>query len=416
MEREQFTGWDCENEEEARANAKWLCPLCGVEITETERVAANHSSMLIHKGQKVDPSGQVVGPMPPTRSLGFRWSAYHNLFTDASVLASDEWNAKHASNQEEAEKNIRQTVWCIPYLPSVIDDGALDVNAVMHRTEKIGHREIPADTQHLTIGVDIGDWHSWFLLLAFRANGQIHVPDYGVIEVHSDSMKRELAVLTSLREFRDTVMAGWPMQGTSKPRIPDQVWIDAGHMPTAIHQFCKESGTFPDGKWLATLGRGSSQMHKMRYTAPKRTGNEIRRIGEKWFIAKSQEHHSFTCTLDADYWKLALQSGLRIPILDEEGKPNAGAISLFDPGSDKMVAKRHTTLARHFASEQIIQRMVEGKGLVIEWQQHGANHWLDAAAEALSAGNYLGFQFTKPSNTAEQAVTVNDWVARRRHR
>jgi phage terminase large subunit GpA-like protein len=412
MEREQFVGWDCETEEEAQSNGKWICPLCGKEITDKQRISVNSNAILVHKGQDVDPKGNIVGPMPPTRSLGFRWGAYHNLFTDSKVLASDEWNAKHAANVDEAEKAIRQTVWCLPYTPNIIGDEKLDANVVMKRTEKIGHREIPADTQHLAIGVDIGDWHSWFLLLCFRANGQIHIPDYGVIEVHSDSLERKVAVLAALREFRDTVMAGWPMQGSPKNRTPDAVWIDAGHYPAVIHQFCKESGTFPTGPWLSTLGRGSSQMHKMRYTAPKRTGNEIRKIGEKWFIAKSMEHHSFQATFDADYWKIAVQNGLRIPMYDEEANPSPGAITLFDPGSDKMVVKRHTTLAKHFASEQIVQRMEEGKGLVTEWTQHGANHWLDATANALAAGNYLGWSIVQ-TNAVDNAPTVNDWVAKR---
>ena len=415
MEREQLVGWDGENEEEARANAHWLCPLCGTTIEKQDRVAANSRCILVHKGQDVDSSGNVVGDMPPTRSLGFRWSAYHNLFTDAAELGADEYRAKQASNQEESEKAIRQSVWCIPYVPALIDDGQLDVKQVMHRIQKIGHREIPDDTKWLTIGVDVGDWHSWFILLAFRANQQIHIPDYGVIDVHSDSLERKVAVLAALREFRDTVLAGWPMQGGGPKRKPDAVWIDAGHFPGVVHQFCKESGTFPSGPWMATIGRGQNQMNKMRYHAPKRVGNEIRQIGEGWFVAKSPEHKSFQATVDADYAKRAVQSGLAIPLLDDKRQPlnNPGAITLFDPGSDKMIAKQHTKLANHFASERTVQRMVEGKGLVTEHEQHGANHWLDSAAIAMTAGMRLGFRVIK-AEAVEQSMSIKDWVSRRR--
>ena len=416
MEREQLVGWDCDTESDARVNAHWVCPACGEVITEPERITSNNNAVLVHKGQSVSEEGIVIGPLPPTKTFGFRWSAYHNLFTNAGELGVDEWRAKNAINQEEAEKAIRQTVWCIPYVPSLLDDGQLNTNEIMKRVEKIGEGQIPLDTQFLTLGIDVGDWHCWYVLLAFRANQQIHIPAYGVFDVHSESLERKVAVLAALREFRDTVNAGWQMG--DKQRVPDQVWIDAGHFPGIVHQFCSESGTFPSGRWMATIGRGQWQVTRMRYSAPKRVGNEIRRIGDGWFVSRSMEHRSYQVTIDADKSKATVQSGLKIPlyrIVDEEtnkSEPNAGAITLYDPGTDRFAAKRHITLAKHYASERTVQRMVEGKGLVIEHEQHGANHFLDATAVALTAGSYLGYQIVRRSDL-EQPMSVADWVRKR---
>jgi hypothetical protein len=213
-------------------------------------------------------------------------------------------------------------------------------------------------------GVDIGKWTSWFLLLAFRESGRIHIPDYGVIEVHSDNLQEEVAILAALREFRASIEGGWPVQGSTDTRKPDAIWIDAGHLPAVIHQFCREAGTFPTGRWFAAIGRGASLMEKQRYYAPHRTNKGIRRVGQGWFLARTNEHHSHQVTFDSDHWKLWLQAGLRAPV-DERG-----AITLFDPGADKLLRDRHNKLSRHFASEQLQQRMEPGKGLVQEWVKH----------------------------------------------
>ncbi len=404
MEREQLVGWhDAESDEAARLAAFWSCPACGQQITEDERLDMNRQAMLIHRGQEVTPEGKIVGSFPPTRTLGFRWSGFHNLFTDAAELAAEEWMGKNAADQENSEKALRQFRWCIPVEPNLIDDMRIVPKEVAKRIESIGPMEVPADTQWMSMGIDIGDWTSWYFIFCFRRNGSLHIPDYGVIEVHSDNMQRRLAVLSALREFRDQVSKGWPVQGSGERRIPDMIGIDSGHFPEVIHQFCKESGTWPNpnARWFAMLGRGESQVQKMRYLAPKRTNNEIRRLGEGWFLAKSKEYRSCAITYDADKWKLWVQAGLKLPIHDEQGKLSLkrGAITLFDPGSDKMQKDRHTKLSHHFASEQLKEEMVDGKGLVRTWEKHGANHWLDGAALAAMLGNYLGYRLTDDKQT-----------------
>jgi hypothetical protein len=43
----------------------------------------NRAGRLVHRGQEVAPDGTIVGDLPPTKTLGFRWSAFQNTFTDA---------------------------------------------------------------------------------------------------------------------------------------------------------------------------------------------------------------------------------------------------------------------------------------------------------------------------------------------
>jgi phage terminase large subunit GpA-like protein len=415
MEREQLVGWqDAESEEAARLAAFWACPACGRQITEGERLDMNRRALLLHRGQEVTPEGKIVGSLPPTRTLGFRWSGFHNLFTDAAELAAEEWQGKNAADQENAEKALRQFRWCLPFQPELVEGAPLDPKIVAKRKDNLPHKLLPADTEKFVIGVDIGKWQSWYLCLCFRANKRIHIPDYGVIEVHSDALAEEVAILQALREFRETVEEGWPVEGISGNRVPDAVWIDAGHLPGVIHQFCRESGTFPGGRWMACIGRGASQVQKMKYNAPARMTNTIRRIGDRWFISRVREYQSWLVTIDADHYKLRLQHGLQIPPTDDAGKPQPGAITLYDPGTDKMMRDMHNKLSRHFASEQRQQMMEADKGLVETWVKHGPNHWLDCGMLGSAAGNYLGFRLAPSGEGSEpKAMTVMDWLKSR---
>ena len=415
MEREQLVGWEAaESESAARAAAHWCCPACGATISESERIEANRQAVLVHAGQEVTPEGQVTGPPAPTKTLGFRWSAYHNLFTDAAELAAEEWRAKQAADPENAEKALRQFTWCLPWEPQIMDGDPLDHRELQKRLGRFGHRVIPADTVHLTLAIDPGKWHGWYLLLAFRANGQIHIPDYELFDVNSKNLKEEVALLIALRSFRDEVVnAGWPIEGTQKTRCPDMVWVDAGHLPAIVHQVCLEAGTYPTGNWFATRGLGATTMEKQAFHAPKRTTNEIRKIGDGWFISRQQQYRSWVVSVNSDAWILWFQNCLRLPLTDADGNATPGAVTLFDPGPSRALAKTHNDLCRHFANEQLKTEMVEGRGIVQTWETHGRHDHLDCAKLAAAAGNYLGYTITgtaPPSATP----TVNDWLAARR--
>jgi phage terminase large subunit GpA-like protein len=112
--RENLLGWqDADNELEARAAAAWQCPSCSALWTEAERYAANRKSVLVHRGQEITSDGAVAGPAPPTRTLGFRWTAIDNHFATAADVAADEFNATKERDKENAEKELCQFVHCI---------------------------------------------------------------------------------------------------------------------------------------------------------------------------------------------------------------------------------------------------------------------------------------------------------------
>jgi hypothetical protein len=46
-----------------------------------------------------------------------RWSAVNILFLNSGELGADEWRASHSSDEDNAEKEMRQFVWCLPSAP-----------------------------------------------------------------------------------------------------------------------------------------------------------------------------------------------------------------------------------------------------------------------------------------------------------
>src|SRR4051812_20474185 len=128
-EREHLAGWTgAETQAAARAAGAFSCPDCGEFWSADERVESNRQSRLIHGEQSIDAEGSVQSAPPASDTLGFRWSAVNNLFATAGDLAADEWRSSRAPDEENAEREMRQFVWCLPVVPSKWQETALEAH------------------------------------------------------------------------------------------------------------------------------------------------------------------------------------------------------------------------------------------------------------------------------------------------
>lgn len=377
-EREHLRGWqEASSEMDAYKCAHFCCPECKDPWTEKERVAANERGRLVHRGQTVGPRGKVGGNPPDTETLGFRWSAVHNLLLSAGDVAVDEWKAVRSTDEENAERELRQYVWAIPYEPAEIELTPLDSQAVRRRTARgFPLRQLPDDVGLVTVGVDLGKWLAHYVVIAWTSNDRCHVPEYGVLEIDSDRLGVATGTLTALREFRDTVLEGWPRR-QGEPVVPAQVWIDSNYEDSrdAVYAFCAESA---EQRFRPTRGHGFGQALK-RYRHPEKTDQRVRVIGEHFYLVRDRKARLLVVDLNADYYKSRLHERLSQP---SEG---AGALTLFDaPG------EYHTKFAKHMTAERPVQRFVPGIGEVVQWQRIGRrqNHYLDAGSLALAAGHF----------------------------
>ena len=398
-EREHLQGWQhAETVDEAKREACWVCPHCGAIWDDDQRREMNQGAKLIHRGQTIDEDGTIRGEPDPTDTLGFRFNAFNNLFWRTSTIAGDEWRAARSAEEDLAEREMRQFVWVIPHKPPTLDLIPLDPVKLRRRVDRgLPRGLLPADTEYLTIGLDVGKWVGWWYAIAWRPGPRAHVPDYGTIEIPSRDMLVEQAIEAALREFRDQIEGTGFLLPDGRVRIPDQVWIDAryqgpkmdgGQQPEAVYSFIRQAGN----RYRPCLGLGTARRYGGQYHEPKQVAGNVVHIGEQYHIQWLPEHRVFAVKVNADHWKSTLHEQLGLPLEAGQERP-PGSMTFYESPD----ANEHLSLVKQLTSEKPIEEIVPGFGAVKKWVHvRGKNHWLDAGYLATAAGHLCGVRFVKP--------------------
>lgn len=377
--RENLNGWqDAANEREAEANAAVFCPECGEAWTADERKQANFDAKLVHRGQEIDSDGTITGELPQTNTLGVRWDAINNLFVSPGEVGAEEWKAARASDEENAEKEMRQFVWTLPHEPSALDTTPLDAHAIAARTLKGSLKGVvPTGTEFITVAIDVGKWVMYWTAIAWTRSGGCHVFDYGPHGVSTDALGEEIAILAALKELRDGFATGWPEGDpkSGKIRTANAIWVDSGYQTDIVYKFIRESGA----PYLPSDGLGSSQELR-QYTKPKTTGAMVKQIGEGYHIAVIPARRSLVAEVHADHWK----SWAHERLTTAPGLP--GAMTLFEASP-----AIHNDWAKQVTAERHVEEFVTGKGVVRKWvRDRKKNHYFDTLYNACAAGHYCG--------------------------
>jgi len=376
-EREHLRGWqDAPNAIVAGELARLLCPSCSAAWTEDDRQKANQDSLLVHRGQDVTPDGKVIGPAPKTDTLGFRWTASHNLFVPISTVAQEEWKASKASDIENADKALRQFWWTLPHMPDKVALSVLDAHVIAGRT--LDHHArglVPADATHVTVGVDVGKWRLHWVAIAWRPNATPHVFDYGAKEVASDVQAEELAIRQALRELRDeTILAGWAGITSGGEAIwkPTFTFVDAGYKQDIVTAFCNEPECKPG--FFAVKGFGETRIGERERRT---TGSKVTGVADGYELVVLPDGTQLI-EANADQWKTWFHARASTP------KDQPGALTLFAPFD-------HLKYGRHLIAEKKTEEFVPGRGLVTRWERvNRDNHLLDASCLACVAGHAAG--------------------------
>ncbi|MEW6251242.1 MAG: terminase gpA endonuclease subunit [Planctomycetota bacterium] len=384
-EREHLVGHkEAQTEAEAVANAAFACPACGQLWTEAQRRAANLRDVLVHRGQSIDRAGQVTGPRPPTRTLGFRWSPVNNMFLSAADIAVDELKARQDPDEDNAERKLCQFVWAVPYTPPALETTPLSIEQLAEHARGTPRGFVPDGTTAVTGHVDIGKWLLHYLVLASRADAGGHVVDYGRVEVASADLAPELAVLNALRQFRDVALAGWATD--RGPRVPDVITIDCGYLPDAVFAFVAETNAKIGRRlfWPAR-GYGAGQRAGAAYNSPRGTGQMIRHVGDRYHITYLRERRAVVFDIDADHWKSFVHRRLTA------ATDKASAYTVFTAP-----AVEHTAFFKHLTAEKQLEEFVPGRGIVTRWtRERKANHWLDCLYTCAATAHFKGARLVK---------------------
>jgi len=384
-EREHLTGWQqAQDELEARANAAWTCPVCAATWTEQERHQANRAAVVAHRGQEVTPDGRVVGPTPPTRTLSFRWTAADNHFASAADVAADEWNGQREQDRENAEKELRQFVFCIPYDPPEVSLMPLDVETLAKRQAGLRKGICPAGCLGVTVGIDTGRKKLHWVAVAMLPTGGGRIIEYGIQQTDADTLGTTAGLVDALGKLKAYFAQGWPDENGQRVHAL-QVWIDSGwHEHTGgVYQFCLEAnrGTrFGSERYRPSKGYGEGQRRMERYWMPKRTDSEVRYIGPGYHLAAVPRAGCLLAHVSADAWKSQLHERLNMP------PDSPQAVLLYDAPD----ATEHREFSEHLTAERQVSTWSEGRVEVVQWERtRRQNHFLDASYAALAAGDLL---------------------------
>lgn len=414
-EREHLVGWtDAADGEAAKDAAHFICPACEHKLTEPDRRRMNADAVLLHRGQSVAVETKggprkrergggptILGDSPRTNMLGFRWSAFNNLFVTAGQLGQTEWEGKQAVDEDAHERKMHQFYWCKPYQAAGDEQQTLDANALMGRQGPWTRGIVPADTFALTAFADIRKRQLHYVIEAWTATGRVHFVDYRWLQIHGDELGTAVAILAALRHWRDEViLPGFQVEGEKSKWVPDQAWVDARFQgenkgDAAVFDFMRDRATERE-RFRPTFGFGSGRAGFEHYRRPKSTTKTITAIGDGYHFELDRVTGLNVVHIDADYWKGFFHDRLLAP-LSKPDAPNAllpGCCTL--PKTPDR--REHEAIARHWSAERRVREYVPGKGELVRFERlRRTNHFLDGSAGASAAGHFCGVRLTRPA-------------------
>lgn len=387
--RENLTGWeDAKNAVEATRLAHWNCPACGTVWDKGDREKFAQGSVLIHNGQEVRrvaeagpvpltpgallPGYELTGEQPETFTLGFRWSAVDNMFTDAGRVGMEEWKRVHATADEEsAERELRQFVWALPIEDTTQSTLSISAQAVRRRQGRDERGVIP-EGWDIAAFMDLGQRLCHWAVVAGRERYQ--VVDVGYIEVPSGDMPVEQALGIAMWQFYDRCGQGWG------GRQPGTMFIDSGKWTTAVYDFVRQASAQGARGLFATKGHGMSQDQSRVYAMPDALSAKLPYIGDRYHIRLQEAHGIYLVHMDSDAWKSRVHSALAAPLGEE------GSLVLW---KDDPRAADLWSLSKHLTAEVGVTEFDPKRGNVQRWERKNANnHFLDCVYGALVGLDY----------------------------
>ncbi|MBR9802965.1 hypothetical protein GYB59_15300 [bacterium] len=382
-EREHLRGFeDCDSDVEAMQKSHFVCPECEAPWSEDDRAAANADSQLLHKGQEVTPEGKIVGTTTPTQTLGFRWSAVHNMFLTSGEYGVDAWQAVRAEDEINAEKKLRQFVFAIPYESSQVEAIELQWSNIVNRMTGTERGQLPADSELVTAGVDVGHQFGYFTVIAWDVNGRGTIIDYGSFDVPSRDLGVDTAITAAVTDIRDWLHDRY---------APSVSFVDTGDRgKKAIYPVLRDSPNW----FVGVKGMGESQTRYKgnSYTKPRGHSSEVRWIGEEMHMSFLFSSRLELLLLNADYWKTEVHKRLSCPFESD--------VALVLCKADR---REHMQIAKHLTAEKQVDEFVPDKGMVTKWKNpHGReNHLFDATYYAVAGRAYYRGRYSSGPASAK---------------
>jgi phage terminase large subunit GpA-like protein len=368
-EREHFKGWeDATSESAARKNGCFHCPTCSQPWTEEARRNANKNCRTSSKND--------------SSTFSFRWSAVNNLFLPQSDIAFKEWQSARNTDRENAEKEMCQFYWAIPYRPTPPDD-YISVETLEESIHTPLRRGIAPDwAECITIGADVHKFIIYWVAVAWRSDTTGHIIDYGTTDCMTQDHGEERGIEIGLDTMHEFFRGGWlTPDGDTKHKTLG--CVDCGYRQDVVVNWCRRTK-----QYFPSLGQGASNRRwgsTSRRYAPTKNSLEI---GEQWHIIRVPSGNVIL-QHNVDYGKTAIHQKLQLP----QGQP--GSLTLFDVPTHK----EHLKFLKHLVGEQLVLEKGELKWI----QESKNNHYLDALVLAWTAARKSGVKLLQSESPPPQS-------------
>lgn len=283
----------------------------------------------------------------------------------------------------------------------------MSADQIAAKFNRMNRSEIPIDTNHLTMFIDVQGNLLFFVVAAWSDDFTGYVVDYGAfpdqrrpyftlrdarytLTTATKSSGLEGAIYGGLEQLTGSLLQReWPRDDGAQLKI-ERCLIDAnwGSSTDVVYQFCRQSRHA--GIILPSHGRFVGASSQPFYEYKRKPGD---RIGHNWRMPNVKGKRSVRHVIyDTNYWKSFIQSRLLVPMGDR------GCLSLFGDSPET-----HRLLAEHLTAEYRVK--TEGRGRTVdEWKirpQRGDNHWFDCLVGCAVAASIQGVSLEATGSGAQ---------------
>jgi len=192
----------------------------------------------------------------------------------------------------------------------------LTAEIVAGRISGLARRQLPANAEFITAGIDIGKYNCHWAVCAWWRGAGGCVIDYGVAEVVGNENVRhddraadieasEPAIYRALLAWRDYILTAGYTDAAGATRKVDMVLVDSGAYTNSAYEFCRQvKGVFRPSKGIA----GYRRRDKSSATCIAGTNQHA-----QWLPSQGVWLHE----LHTDYWKQWVHERFLTPNFDE---------------------------------------------------------------------------------------------------
>jgi hypothetical protein len=294
----------------AARTARVICPSCKGEWDDQKRVSASKNGFW----------RVIRGDYGADSEVSFRISSLHSTLTSLETIVKAFVTANTQVNMEEREKLLQK--FYVGYLAKPYDRlerSALPYEAAMKLKTDIPRGVVPDDTAALIMTIDVQQDHFWYVVMAVKWRGNVHIVDHGRLFLEAEIDRRLDGNITEHGEIV-------PFYTTKDaPRRIDIAGIDSRYRTEEVFNLCLNHQNI-----LFPLRGQKYIRNQSRTTATKIDKNQLSAAG------------LMVVNINNAYFDRSLDTKIRLGIEAADGAKTDGVLSVH--------SEMDKTLARHLTN------------------------------------------------------------------